>query len=178
MRYATKMKTLYHCLPVIILLLITPVTNAEMYKHKNADGVTTYTDVEEEGATQITPPTGNTIKLPKFVAQKKAANVTKAHYDSFLIVSPQNDATFRNNNGVIPITLSLSPELDSADGHSISAYIDGTKAVTNGSSLSLSINNVDRGSHTIYAVVYDSAAKMLIQSNSVTVHFKQTSILH
>ena len=177
MRYAVQMKysTFY---TAFLLLLLTSSANAEMYKHTDAEGVTTYTDTEVEGATQIKPPEGNTIKLPKYVAKNKPADDTKSDYAAFSIVSPQNDSTFRDNAGNLAVTLTLTPELNTAEGHSIAVYIDGKKAVSNSTSLAVTINNVMRGSHAVYAVVTDTNAKALIQSNNITVHFKQHSVLH
>ena len=149
-----------------------------MYKHTDDKGVTTYTDVEVEGSTQVIPAEGNTIKLPKYAGKKNPVEVQKAAYDTFLIVSPQNDSTIRDNNGNIAVSLSVSPELDAANGHSISVYIDDNISSSKGTSLAVTLNNVNRGSHTIYAIVSDAEAKTLIQSNSITVHFKQSSRLH
>lgn len=177
MRYAVTMKYLKQYLPFLLLLLIS-TAGAEMYKHTDADGVTTYTDTEVEGATQIKPPEGNTIKLPRYVAKQKSVDSPKSAYTAFSIVSPVNDSTVRDNNGAITLTLSITPELDTESGHSISAYIDSKKAVSNSTSLSITVENADRGTHSIYAGVSDADGKLLIQSNSITIHLKKYSSLH
>ena len=152
---------------------------SKMYKHIDAEGVTTFSDIKVEGATEIKPAVGNTIVMPKPVDRQKSPEETKsAIYSAFIIVSPQHDSTVRNNNGIVTLGLSITPELKIDSGHRIWAYIDNQLAMSNSSSLSITINNVYRGSHTIYAVVRDSEDKSLIKSETITIHFKQTSSLH
>lgn len=178
MRYALAMEYLKPYLIFILFLLVAPA-HAELYKHTDSQGVTTYSDTETEGAVQITPPEGNTIKMPKHVAKKRVSEESiSGSYSTFIIVSPKNDSTIRGNNRSVSLTLSLTPELDTAEGHTIWAYIDGKPAVSNSISLTVTINNINRGSHTIYAVVRDPMAKSLIQTNSIAIHLKQFSSLH
>ena len=178
MRYALSMKGFNFSLTVLLLMLVSSA-QGEMYKHKDAEGVTIYSDIPAEGATKVVTPEGNTIKLPKYVAKKKATKESpESDYSAFIIVSPENDTTLRDNSGNATITLLLTPELKADSGHSISAFVDGLKTVSNSSSLSITINNINRGSHSIYAVVTDADGNNLIQSNSVTVHLKQFSKLH
>ena len=178
MRYALNMKGLNYSLTVLLLLLVSSA-QGEMYKHKDAEGVTVYSDVPAEGATPIVTPEGNTIKLPKYVAKKKPAKESSdSEYSTFIIVSPENDSTVRENSGSVTIALSLTPELNTESGHSISAFVNGIKAVSNSASLAITINNINRGSHSIYAVVTDAEGNNLIQSNSINIHLKQFSKLH
>lgn len=151
----------------------------KMYKYTDSEGVTTFSDIKVEGATEIRPVKSNTIVMPKPVLRKKTAEEPKpAAYSAFIIVSPQHDATVRNNNGIVTLGLSLTPELNIDSGHGIWAYIDDQMVVSNNTSLIISINNVYRGSHTIYAVVRDSKKNSLIKSETITIHFKQASSLH
>lgn len=151
----------------------------KMYKHIDADGVTTFSDIEVEGATEIKPTVSNTMAMPKPVVRKKSPEEPKpAVYSTFIITSPQHDSTVRNNSGIVTLGLSLTPELNIDSGHRIWAYIDDQMTVSNSTSLIIPINNVYRGSHTIYAVVRDSKQNSLIQSKIITIHFKQTSRLH
>lgn len=178
LRYALMMKYAKASLVLSLLLLIAPA-HAELYKHTDSQGFITYSDTKTEGATQITPPQGNIIKLPKYVAKKRLSNDTKsASYATFIIVSPQNDTTIRDNNRSVTLSLSLTPELDTGKGHTIAAYIDGKLVISDNTTLTISINNIDRGSHTIYAVVRDSEANNLIKTKPVTIHLKQFSSLH
>ena len=178
MRYALNMKGFNFSLTILLLMLVSSA-QGEMYKHKDAEGVTIYSDVPAEGATPIVTPEGNTIKLPKYVAKKKPAKEpADSGYSAFIIVSPENDSTLRDNSGNITITLALTPELKIDSRHSISAFVDGLKTVSNSASLAITINNINRGSHSIYAVVTDAEGNNLIQSNSINIHLKQFSKLH
>ena len=178
MRYALNMKGFNFSLTVLLLMLASSA-QGEMYKHKDAEGVTIYSDIPVEGSTPIVTPEGNTIKLPKYVAKKKPAKESPdSDYSAFIIVSPENDSTVRDNSGNATITLSLTPELKIDSGHSISAFVNGIKNVSNSTSLAITINNINRGSHSVHAVVTDAEGNSLIQSNSINIHLKQFSKLH
>jgi len=157
------------------LILATPV-GAEMYKHTDEKGVITYTDVETEGAKEIETPGGNTVRLPKYVAKTKPPEEQAAAYTSLAIISPEHDATIRDNTGDIAVTLKMVPSLKIKDGHTISVYLDSQIAVSKSTAVSQMIKNVDRGSHQIYAEINDASNKSLIKSDPVTVHLKRFSI--
>ena len=172
------MKTLPAIVSFLLLALFSATVCAEMYKHTDKDGVTTYSDKAEVGSTLLPPVPSNTIKLPKYTTTKSKPKPTQTSYSDLSILSPQDGTTLRDNTGSIGVTLALQPELDIAQGHSITLFLNGEIVVEKSSSLNHSITNVDRGSHTIYAVIYNSAKQSLIQSNSITVHIKRFSSLH
>ena len=61
----------------------------------------------------------------------------------------------------------LKPELKKGD--SIVILLDGSK-IGKGSSTSMQLANLPRGTHTIQAAVVDSKGNQLIQSNEVSFH--------
>ena len=172
------MKTLQTITSFLLLTLFSAVVCAQMYKHTDKEGVTTYSDKAEAGSTLLTPMPSNTIQLPKFTPTKVKPETETTTYNDFSILSPENEATLRDNTGSIGVTLALEPTLDIAQGHSITLFLNGKIVVNKSNSLIHNIDNVDRGSHTISAAIVDSAKKLLIQSNSVTVHIKRFSSLH
>lgn len=172
------MKILRILFSTSLFLVITTTLNAEMYKHTDADGVVTFSDKEVPGSTLVVPRPGNTVTLPKYTAKKPKDKPVDKGYRLFTIVSPENDTIFNDNTGSIPVIMTLDPELDATEGHSITLYLNGQIVSEKGATLNTTIENIDRGSHTLYAVIFDSAKKSLIQSNSVTVHVKRYSSLH
>ena len=91
-------------------------------------------------------------------------------YEEFKVTSPTNDATIRDNGGNVRVSLSLTPGLRS--GHSIEVMMDG-QSIGSGGSTSLTLTEVDRGTHTVQAAVKDNEGKEIARSNSVIFHLKR-----
>jgi len=94
-------------------------------------------------------------------------------YEEFKVTSPANDATIRDNGGNVRVSLSLSPGLQG--GHSIEIFMDG-QAIGSGNSTSLTLTDVDRGTHTVRATVTDSDGKEVARSNSVIFHLRRGGV--
>jgi len=169
------MKQLLHTL---LLLLITFSLQAELYKSVDDEGNVTFSDKETPDAEEIPMRMPTSIPMPKPVAVKKTPEETTAEtkYTAFKIVYPGNDATIRNNTGSVSVSLSLEPALDSAAGHSISVSVDGKVLIKNSTTLSVSLTGIDRGSHSIQAIIKNKKGKTVKTSNSVTVHLKRIGL--
>lgn len=89
------------------------------------------------------------------------------------LLSPADDATLRNNQG--DITLKIATDLPLGKDQSVRAVIDG-KAQAAKKSSSLSLSNVDRGSHTIKVQLLQNG-KVIATSHSITV-FLHRAIQH
>jgi hypothetical protein len=94
-------------------------------------------------------------------------------YSEFRITSPGNDEGIRNNAGSVNVDLTLEPALRSGD--KIDLLLDG-QSVGGGSSTAITLTDMDRGAHTIQAVVKNSAGQVVARSNSVTFTLQRTSI--
>ncbi len=93
-----------------------------------------------------------------------------AGYEAFKVTTPTNDATIRDNGGNVRVSLSLSPGLRS--GHSIEVMMDG-QSIGSGKGTSVTLTDVDRGTHTVQAAVKDNQGKEIARSNSVIFHLKR-----
>jgi hypothetical protein len=91
-------------------------------------------------------------------------------YKEFTVTSPANDATIRDNGGNVRISLSLSPALRS--GHNIEVMMDG-QSIGSGTGTSVTLTEVDRGTHTVQATVKDDQGKEIARSNSVIFHLRR-----
>ena len=165
----------YLVLLVLGLLLAAP-GQAKIYKWKMPDGSIRYSDKPQPGGEEVklpslqtytAPPVSETADIPE------KAESEGAEYKTFEVKSPKNAEVVRNNAGMISIQIGLEPALGS--GHSIEILMDG-KSVGSGRGTSISLSNVDRGSHSIQASIKDSAGKAVKQTSSVTFHLKRNSI--
>lgn len=158
---------------VTLLFLSAAAANGAVYKIVNPDGTVSYSDRPQEGAEKVRVAPVQTYEapnLPKLQPDAKAGEF--AGYDVFKVVSPDDDQTFRDEGGVVKVRLSLSPGLHS--DHTITIFMDGQDLGGKPRSTSLTLQNVDRGSHTIRAAVVDAGGKQMASTDPVTFHLHRT----
>lgn len=93
---------------------------------------------------------------------------TNNPYTALTITSPVADETIRDNAGSISVSLSIEPSL--VEGHKIQLYLDGSPNQNPQASMSFTLSNVDRGTHTVSASVIDESGKSLMQTQGVSFH--------
>ncbi|MDD5330313.1 MAG: hypothetical protein PHX38_09930 [Sulfuricella sp.] len=95
-------------------------------------------------------------------------------YTEIAIVQPGDDETIHDNNGTLEVALALSPAL--RDGHKIRLLLDGAQLETRASA-HFSLTNIERGTHSLQAVVIDRSGRTLIASAPVAFHMWRASAL-
>jgi hypothetical protein len=98
-------------------------------------------------------------------------------YKTFVIKSPVNEETVRNNLGILNIETILTPALQTRLNHRVQYFLNGKPYGTPVGKTSLTINNLDRGEYTLSASVVDANGKTLISTDSVVLFIKRNSIL-
>lgn len=169
-----------HLLPVALLIASFSI-QAEIYRGTDEEGNVSYSDKEQPNSELIPTPTPNVIQGFK-PEQKEAAGTEveeskDAAYKSFSIVSPANDSTAISSPGNLSISLSINPALNTKQGDYIRLYVDNRLVIKKTTSLSPSIPNIDRGSHSLKAELVSKSGKTLL-SSSVQFHMKRFSSLH
>jgi hypothetical protein len=153
--------------------------SATVYKWVDENGVTHYSDQPHENAEKVQLTEPQTYSAPKVNARaaspaphKLAAN----SYDSCTVVAPTNETTFQNITSVTT-TVQISPAPQGTD--QVLLLLDGTRVpnfpVSGGS---YTIDPIDRGTHSLQAVVQDSSGKVLCQSPNVSFTVLQASVLN
>ena len=159
---------------VVILLGLCISTDATVYKIVNPDGTVTFSDRPQEGAEELDVGTVQTISAPTPSASRQpVAQPTHPGYEVFEVSSPENDQTFRDNGGLISIQLILQPRL--FRDHTISIFMDGKVLGGGGRSTSITLQNVDRGSHSVHATVVGKDGEQVANTPAVTFHLHRTS---
>lgn len=169
-----------------LIILYLPFTSvAQIYKSIEPDGSITYSDqaptkeaqpiklepISTITAREVTPPTSTTKE------QKKEDPQPKINYSTFKITSPRNDSTIRENSGSITIQLDINPQLNTELGHTISINLDGKQAAK-GTFSQTTLNNIDRGTHTVSANIHNKQGKVIRSTATVSFHLLRFSILH
>ncbi len=179
----------------ILLAVSTPATVlGKIYKSINPDGSIAYSDQPRKDATVVDllpeppPPPAKAPVAPPAAAAPAPTGTPPAPgataeqpaftgYTSFAILTPENDSTVRENSGSVAVILSIEPVLYTEGGHKISLLMDGKPVLEGLTAPQIQLANVDRGTHTIEAQVFDSTGALLATSNPVTFHLKRISTL-
>jgi len=176
--YSNDMNKLFFALVVTLLfglLLSTASISAEVYKKVNPDGSVEFTDApKSKDATPVPLSPTNTFKATPAppISSSQKSKPTANQYTSASITSPSNDAAIRDNAGNLTVTASVTPSLQS--DHKM-VLMDNGVALSESTSGSFQLSNVDRGSHSLSIQVQDSAGKVIISSDPVTVHLLRHS---
>lgn len=162
-----------------LALVAAPPAGAKIYKWVLPDGTITYSDrPQEKGAKEMKLPPLQTYTPPPTPAPAPGPGTDKdkpaTGYEVVKVVSPQPDEVIRDNGGTVNVRLELKPSL--RDGHQVEILLDG-KAIGSGASTSASVSNVNRGQHTVSAVVKDAEGKTVASAPGVTFHLKRASRL-
>jgi hypothetical protein len=166
------------------LLLGGAIVAEEAYRWVDADGVVHYSDRPEPGADAIQlptyqPPAGSRTPAPTPTGNNQSRNTTQGEndtqpfsYESLSIASPAAEETLWNIEGVLNVSLSLAPALQS--GHRVRVYFDGTPQMVSGTSFQL--EGVYRGVHNLQAEVIDQSGRLKIRSQPGRFYVQQNAI--
>jgi len=154
---------------------------AEVYKWVDDKGEVNYSDRQHPGAEEmknldvpiyVSPPAALPA-LAKSEPQPQTPNV----YESVAITSPGNDEGIRSNNGDVSVSVVVLPELHTDLGHRLGVLLDGALIGEPGESTEFQLNNIERGSHTVQAVVFEAGGNAVAESLPVTIHLQRQSLL-
>lgn len=155
------------------------VCAATVYRWVDENGVVHYSDQPHENAEKVhvaAPQTYKPTPVTTPGSQGAPQSQSASAYQSCLVTAPANDATFPNSYSVAT-AVQVSPSL--RNGDQVALLLDGAQ-VPNfpRSGGSFTINPIDRGQHTLQAVVRDLNGKVVCQSESVTFTVLQPSVLN
>jgi hypothetical protein len=166
-----------------IVLLLAQAVQADVYKSINADGEVEFTDVPAQGSEPVELPGLSTYKPSPVIVKHRSAPAAEAEdnqgpYKSLKVLSPEDDATVWDNQGIATLTLSLEPALLTKSGHQIQYFLDEKPYGKPLARLSRTYRGIDRGAHTLSAAVVDLEGNAVISAEPVTIHLHKASIQH
>jgi len=171
-----------HMRYIIALLALSVAANASaaVYKWVQPDGSVIYSDrAPDENAAPTELPALQEIKMPPPPPPSTDTtadnNQTQnAEYTKLTITEPTDNSTFRNNAGQVNVKLELEPALQ--EGDVIAILLDG-KEIGQGKSTALALSNIDRGSHSLQAIVKNAEGSTMISAAPITFTLQRTSLL-
>jgi hypothetical protein len=159
---------------------------ATVYKWVDENGTVHYSDQPHANAEKVQVQAAQTYPANASAASvAAAANAVEARsaapsadnaYRGCAIADPRDGAEFASID-VLNVTVRTNPAVRSGD--QIYILMDGS-ALNGGNPTGsqFSISPVDRGSHTLQAVVRDGSGNLMCQSPAVTVEIHQNSLLN
>lgn len=168
-------------LAAMLAVSAAPATAASgIYKSVDEDGNVVFSDEPSPGAEKIEkkeiPTIPSTVPEVDFSTDNTATNDEKAGiYSNIQIVNPAHDTAVRENAGNINVSVALQPAL--LNSHEIALFMDGTE-VARGRSPVFQFSNIDRGTHTLTAAVFDSTGRELARSDTITFTLLRHSAQH
>lgn len=159
-------------------LLAATAVLADAYTWTDEEGIVHYSDRPHPGARRIDIAEPNSGRSP---APRSRASTTTTEtpetsapvgYESFDVASPGAEETLWNIEGVLNVSLSLTPALQ--PGHQVRVYFDGSPQIVSGTSFQL--DEVYRGVHQLQAEVLDPTGKMLIRTRTNRFYVQQSTV--
>jgi hypothetical protein len=176
-RYRELMKRL----PILLLVLASGV-HAEVYKSVNESGEVVYSDQPGPNAQRMKLPELPTYSPPPIPSFSAGTSQTKpvaaSPYKSVKIVVPENDATVRDNQGVVRVEVALDPPLMVQQGHKIQFYLNGEPHGMPVGTTSISFSNLDRGTYSLTSSVVNAEGAVLSSADPVVFHLHRESVLN
>jgi len=152
----------------------------EAYTWVDDEGIVHYSDIPEEGAERVILPEANTTSVRRYrqsPAEPSAASPSAAaapvRYESFTVAAPAAEETQWNIEGVLSVSLALTPAL--MPGHQVRVYFDNREPQL-GVGMRFTIQEVYRGEHTIQAEVIDDTGKLMIRSEHNRFYVQQNRV--
>jgi len=158
----------------------TPTGNT-IYKSVGPDGRVVFSDKPLPGETaekvELGPTNVQPIALPRQLPVRRLSPSAGDGEDTysgpinFAIVSPQSGATIPPGQRVIVLQVALDPV--PRGGYQFFAVVDGQPWAGSSSGTSLDISALERGTHSVQAVLTDPAGNVLAQSQAITLYVKR-----
>lgn len=160
----------------ILLLFVALPTSAAVYKWVDEDGKVHYSDSPKAGAEKVVPKKHSNITLvAPSTPVTPAEALPEAPKYQIGFQSPEQNATVRNNNGQLELSISVEPQL--ASRHRVQLLLDNKVVRTLGGGGNFALDNLDRGEHQLQAQVIDNHGKVLASSPTRTVFLHRHSQL-
>jgi hypothetical protein len=178
-------------LPTILLGLAltvptSPAGAADVYRHVDENGVTTYSDKPPtKGAKPIVLPPiqvvgpvgGRPTAGPASSSTATAAqpDLTGGAPLSVSIMSPSPDETFRGDDRLLPVSIGMNQPLP--EGYGLLYMLDGTAQNASPTrALNYTLQGVERGEHMVTVATVDASGKEVARTAPVIVHMKPPTV--
>lgn len=175
-------------LPLFLIVCVSAIAQAaNVYRWVDSEGQIHYSDHPSAGAEAVElressvytprelPDTLQEEAAPAGEEEDPTGEQEEAVYESLRVVVPDDNETVRSNEGEVRVSMELQPGL--VEGHKIRIYLDGNKASGELPTTQVTLQNVERGTHSLAVAVVDDTGRELIRSPASTFHLQRLAVL-
>ncbi len=175
------MKTRWLLLLGCLLAFMSQAQDArkELWKWTDANGVVHYSDVPGPGAVKVDlliteshPAAPATTQTAAPAAPAAAAGTS---YTSLEIWQPEQESSYFGADVTVNVRIRSDPGVSPNDR--LLLFIDGKRVEGPENSLDYTLGNLDRGAHSLTAMILDTKGKQKIRSQPVVFYIKQPTII-
>ena len=157
---------------------------AQIYRSVDEKGNLSFSDKESPLAEKVELENITIVSMPRRVLGSSNSTrldgerlVGKTFYKSFSILTPSDGETIRNVQEIV-VRVALEPEIVRDIGHKVVLYLDSEPHSFPPADTSMTLTGLERGKHTLEAVVFDIDETELIRAMPVVFYLHRHSRLH
>jgi hypothetical protein len=154
----------------------------ELWRWTDANGVVHFSDTPGPGATRLkldysaAPSSASqAVSQPGPSEEAQPDPSAPTTYRSLTITQPESGASFFGADAVVDVAIETDPQLSSQDR--LVLLIDGNQVAGGSRGSRFALSNLERGAHTVTAVIQDENGRERIRSNGVEFFIKQPTII-
>lgn len=161
-----------------ILVLTASLSSAEVYKIVDKDGKVTYTDkppASSPNAPLELPPINTQPGLLPSPPPDESPPAEEARYSRIAILQPPASYTVTPGQLDLIVQVEIKPELQT--GHLVKFLLDGKPVGRPLPATQIRLDNLERGTHKIEAIILDANGRRVAGSTPVEFHVQRPSRL-
>jgi hypothetical protein len=154
----------------------------ELWKWTDANGVVHFSDTPGPGATRLkldysaAPSSASQAVAQPGPSEEAQPNPSApTTYRSVTITQPESGASFFGADAVVNVAIETDPQLSPQDR--LVLLVDGNQVAGGSQGSRFALSNLERGAHTVTAVVQDENGRERIRSSGVEFFIKQPTII-
>lgn len=166
---------------ICLLAVLSLSATAEIFRYVDDEGNVVFTDQPRKDAKAVEAAVRNTYTEPTPAAPTRPSQGSAADdaaqlavYESINIVSPANDESLRENTGQVIVRATSEPPLRA--GHTAVLIMDGSPVLSR-PALMFTLENVDRGTHTVSVRIQSESGEVFGESEPSQFHLQRFSRL-
>lgn len=159
----------------LTLVLFTFSLNADVYRLQDENGRIIYSDQYHPDAELVSVGKSTSYKSPVInnIPEKVATEESRGY--SLSILSPQEGEAIWGNDGELPVSVDLQPELNLGKGAKLLISLDGETVGEPQASTNFNVPIIERGAHTISVLLVNKAGVTLATSQVVSFQLHRAS---
>jgi hypothetical protein len=153
----------------------------ELWKWTDANGVVHFSDTPGPGATRLkldysaAPSSASQAVAQPGPSEEAQPNPSApTTYRSVTITQPESGASFFGADAVVNVAIETDPQLSPQDR--LVLLVDGNQVAGGSQGSRFALSNLERGTHTVTAVIQDENGRERIRSSGVEFFIKQPTI--